>query len=69
MVTVPPLFPEPSQDPCDGCGKPIGFVPASASIFKIRRVDEPEKKLNLCLSCITEGIEAATAAREKERGE
>lgn len=43
---------------CEGCGEPIGHIPESAKLFTIRAVDEPDREPDLCLSCITAGVNA-----------
>jgi hypothetical protein len=53
---------------CEGCGKEIGFVPASAKIFRIRQVGS-ERDADLCLKCITFGIEQATEQMKNGAGE
>lgn len=45
---------------CEGCGGPIGYIPESRKVFRIRSVDNPEREAELCLPCVTKGIEAAT---------
>lgn len=45
---------------CEGCGGPIGHIPESRKVFRIRPVDNPEHEAELCLKCVTKGIKAAT---------
>lgn len=48
---------------CEGCGGDIGPLPSSVRVFRVTPVDEPERQVKLCLSCITMGLEAV--AREQ----